>query len=146
MKPYFVPDVTSLDDQLHAFMKNKTHLAIVIDEYGAMRGLVTLEDILEEIVGNIADEHDVSDDAGLEAGADGSVLVRGGMSVREVNRAMGWDLPEEDAVTMAGLVIDFARRIPEQGQSFTVQGYAIEVVERDHTRLTTLRVRTSPAA
>ena len=144
MKPYFIPDVTSLDSQLHAFRKNNTHLAIVIDEYGAMRGLVTLEDILEEIVGNITDEHDVPGDAALAAEADGSVVVRGNMSIREVGRAMGWDLPEEDAVTMAGLVIDFARRIPDVGESFTVHGYVIGILERDHTRLTKLRVSKAP--
>ncbi|WP_209424832.1 HlyC/CorC family transporter [Pararhodobacter sp. SW119] len=141
MKPSFVPEVTGLDDQLHAFMKNKTHLAIVIDEYGAMRGLVTLEDILEEIVGDITDEHDTPVEAAVKAAPDGSVAVRGGMSIREVNRAMGWDLPEEDAVTMAGLVIDFARRIPDQGETFEIHGHAIEVLERDQTRLTQLRVR-----
>jgi len=141
MKPYFVPEVTGLDDQLHAFMKSKTHLAVVIDEYGAMRGLVTLEDILEEIVGDIADEHDTPGDEAVEPEADGSVAIRGSMSIRELNRAMGWDLPEEDAVTMAGLVIDFARRIPEAGEVFKLKGYDITVVERDQTRLTKLRVR-----
>lgn len=141
MKPYFIPDLTSLDSQLYAFRKNNTHLAIVIDEYGATRGLVTLEDILEEIVGNITDEHDVPGDEAPEAEADGSVIVRGNMSIREVNRAMGWDLPEEDAVTIAGLVIDFARRIPDEGETFTVHGHLIGILERDHTRLTKLRVR-----
>jgi Mg2+/Co2+ transporter CorB len=125
MKPYFIPDVTGLDDQLHAFMKNKTHLAIVIDEYGAMRGLVTLEDILEEIVGDIADEHDTGGDAAVVAEGDGSVVIRGSTSIRELNRAMAWNLPEEDAVTVAGLVIDLARRIPEQGEAFGVEGYSI---------------------
>ena len=144
MKSYFVPDVTDLDDQLLAFMANKTHLAIVIDEYGAMRGLVTLEDILEEIVGEIADEHDVTGGSALETGTDGSVIVQGTVSIREVNREMGWDLPEEDAVTMAGLVIDHARRIPDQGEVFSVSGYIIDILERDHSRLTKLRVRTSP--
>ncbi|NYS26581.1 hypothetical protein HUK65_16470 [Rhodobacteraceae bacterium 2376] len=104
----------------------------------------TLEDILEEIVGNITDEHDVPGDAALAAEADGSVVVRGNMSIREVGRAMGWDLPEEDAVTMAGLVIDFARRIPDVGESFTVHGYVIGILERDHTRLTKLRVSKAP--
>ena len=140
MKPYFIPDVTCLDDQLHAFMKNKTHLAMVIDEYGAIRGLVTLEDIIEEIVGDIADEHDTGDDEVLEADADGSVSVHGSTSIREVNRAMAWDLPDDDAVTVAGLVIDFARRIPEQGEAFVVDGYHLEVIEREQTRLTKLRV------
>lgn len=141
MKPYYIPDVTGLDDQLHAFIKSKTHLAIVIDEYGALRGLVTLEDILEEIVGDISDEHDVGEDAVVEAKADGSVAVPGSIGIRELNRAMGWDLPEEDAVTVAGLVIDFARRIPEEGETFKAHGYDIEVLERDQTRLTKLRVR-----
>jgi Mg2+/Co2+ transporter CorB len=141
MKPYFIPDVTSLDDQLHAFIKSKTHLAIVIDEYGALRGLVTLEDILEEIVGDISDEHDVGEDPVVEAESDGSVAVPGRIGIRELNRAMGWNLPEEDAVTVAGLVIDFARRIPEYGETFKVYGYDIEVIERDQTRLTKLRVR-----
>ena len=144
MKPYFVPDVTDLDDQLHAFMANKTHLAIVIDEYGAMRGLVTLEDILEEIVGEIADEHDVPGGSALETETDGSVIVQGTVSIREVNREMGWDLPEEDAVTMAGLVIDYARRIPDQGEVFSINGYTILILERDHTRLTKLHCRISP--
>jgi Mg2+/Co2+ transporter CorB len=141
MKPHFIPDVTGLDDQLHAFMRNKTHLAIVIDEYGAMRGLVTLEDILEEIVGDIADEHDVDTDAAVVAEEDGSVVIRGSTSIREVNRAMTWDLPEDDVVTVAGLVIDVARRIPEQDESFSVGGYEIKVLEREQTRLTKLRVQ-----
>jgi Mg2+/Co2+ transporter CorB len=141
MKPYFVPEVTGLDDQLHAFMKSKTHLAVVIDEYGAMRGLVTLEDILEEIVGDITDEHDAAGEEAVKAEADGSVAVRGNMGIRELNRTMGWEMPEEDAVTMAGLVIDFARRIPEQGEVFDIHRYMIEVLERDQTRLTKLRVR-----
>lgn len=143
MKPYFVPDVTDLDDQLHAFMNNKTHLAIVIDEYGAMRGLVTLEDILEEIVGEIADEHDISGGLEWQIEADGAVILPGTMSIRVINREMAWDLPEEDAVTMAGLVIDHACRIPDQGEVFSVSGYMIEILERDHTRLTKLRIRTS---
>ena len=146
MKPYFVPDVTGLDDQLHAFMKTKTHLAIVIDEYGAMRGLVTLEDILEEIVGDIADEHDTGGDEAVVAKDDGSVVIRGSTSIREVNRAMSWDLPEEDAVTVAGLVIDVARRIPERGEAFGIEGYEIEVLEREQTRLTKLRMRKASGA
>lgn len=140
MKPYFIPDVTSLDDQLHAFMISKTHLAIVIDEYGAMRGLVSLEDILEEIVGNITDEHDAPTAAALEIESDGSVVTQGSMNIRDLNRIMAWDLPEEDAVTIAGLVIDFARRIPDAGEVFSIYGYAIEILARDHTRLTKLRV------
>lgn len=141
MKPYFIPDVTSLDDQIHAFKNSNTHLAIVIDEYGAIRGLVTLEDILEEIVGDISDEHDIPEDPSLNSEIDGSVVVRGNMNIRELNRAMGWDFPEEDAVTIAGLVIDFARRIPDEGEVFIIHGYAIEIIARDSTRLTKLKVR-----
>ena len=140
-KPCFVPDVTGLDDQMHAFMKTRTHMALVIDEYGAMRGLVTLEDILEEIVGDITDEHDAPGETAVTAAADGSITIPGSMSIRTVNRAMGWDLPEEDAVTMAGLVIDTAQRIPETGEIFDVSGYAIEVLDREHTRLTKLKVQ-----
>lgn len=146
MKPYFIPDVTSLDDQLHAFMMSKTHLALVIDEFGAMRGLITLEDILEEIVGNITDEHDAPGEAALATDPDGSVAIAGSLNIRDLNRAMGWDLPEEDAVTMAGIVIDFARRIPDAGEVFSVNGYTIEILERDHTRLTKLRVRKADTA
>jgi len=141
MKPYFIPDVTGLDDQLHAFIKSKTHLAIVIDEYGAMQGLVTLEDILEEIVGDITDEHDVGRNEAVAVEVDGLVVVAGRTSIREVNRTMQWNLPEEDALTVAGLVINHARRIPEQGEAFVVDGYDIVVLEREQTRLTKLRVR-----
>ncbi|MGI3212331.1 HlyC/CorC family transporter [Roseovarius tibetensis] len=141
MTPHFIPDVTGLDDQLQAFSKTNTHLAIVIDEHGTMRGVVTLEDILEEIVGEIADEHDDPGDAALQAETDGSVVVPGSISIRGVNRALGWDLPEDGAVTMAGLVIDFARRIPDRDETFTVHGHRIDILEREHTRLTKLRVR-----
>ena len=144
MKPYFVPDVTDLDDQLQAFIKSKTHQAIVIDEYGAIRGLVTLEDILEEIVGDIADEHDAGGEQGVVAQADGAIIAPGRASIREVNRALAWALPEDNAVTVAGLVIDFARRIPEPGETFLIGGYDIEVLEREQARLTKLRVRRAP--
>jgi len=141
MKPHFIPGLTGLDDQLHAFMKTKSHVAIVIDEHGAVRGLVTLEDILEEIVGEISDEHDLGSNETVVAEADGSIIVPGIAGIREVNRAMGWDLSEEDAVTVAGLVIDFARRIPELNEAFEIQGYSVEVLEREHTRLTKIQVR-----
>ena len=105
-----------------------------------MRGLVSLEDTLEEIVGNITDEHDAPATVALEIEPDGSVNTRGSMNIRDLNRIMGWDLPEEDAVTMAGLVIDFARRIPDAGEVFSVHGHTIEVLAREHTQLTKLRV------
>jgi Mg2+/Co2+ transporter CorB len=102
---------------------------------------VTLEDILEEIVGDIADEHDLAVGEAVVAEEDGSIVIRGSTSIREVNRALAWNLPEEDAVTVAGLVIDIARRIPEQGEAFAVGGFAIEVLEREQTRLTKMRIR-----
>lgn len=103
-KPWFVPDTTSLKDQLDAFQRRKAHFAIVVDEYGEVEGLITLEDIIEVIVGDIADEHDI-DVLGVKQEADGSVVVDGSVAIRELNRALGWNLPDEEAVTIAGLVI-----------------------------------------
>ncbi|TIQ40874.1 MAG: CBS domain-containing protein, partial [Mesorhizobium sp.] len=103
-KPWFVPDTTTLQEQLNAFLRRKAHFAIVVDEYGEVEGLVTLEDIIEEIVGEIADEHDI-DMQGVKQEADGSVVVDGTVSIRDLNRALAWDLPDEEATTIAGLVI-----------------------------------------
>ena len=111
-KPWFVPDSTSLTDQLNAFLKRKTHFALVVDEYGEVQGLVTLEDILEEIVGEIADEHDI-DIQGVRPQPDGSVNADGSVPIRDLNRVMGWHLPDDEATTVAGLVIHEARIIPE---------------------------------
>src|SRR5690606_25074330 len=99
-KPWFVPDTTSLQDQLNAFLRRKSHFAIVVDEYGEVEGLVTLEDIIEEIVGEIADEHDL-DMQGVKQEADGSVVVDGTVPIRDLNRALDWDLPDEEATTIA---------------------------------------------
>jgi Mg2+/Co2+ transporter CorB len=146
---WFVPDSTSLPDQLRAFLKKKTHFALVVDEYGEVMGIVTLEDIIEEIVGEIADEHDISIQ-GLRAHADGSVTVDGGTPIRDLNRAMEWDLPDEEATTIAGLVIHEARTIPEPKQAFTFHGFRFLVLRRQRNRITSLRITplkpTSPAA
>src|SRR4029079_6793668 len=99
--PWFVPDSTSLKDQLTAFLKRKAHFAIVVDEYGEVMGLVTLEDIIEEIVGDITDEHDI-DSIAPRPQADGSVIVEGSVPLRDLNRLMDWDLPDEEATTVAG--------------------------------------------
>jgi Mg2+/Co2+ transporter CorB len=115
--PWFIPETTNLKDQLAAFLKRRVHFAIVVDEYGALQGVVTLEDILEEIVGEIDDEHD-SAMHGVRKQADGSVNVDGSVSIRDLNRAMDWDLPDDEAVTVAGLVIHEAQAIPEPGQIF----------------------------
>jgi Mg2+/Co2+ transporter CorB len=137
--PWFVPDTTTLKDQLNAFLKRKAHFAIVVDEYGEVMGLVTLEDIIEEIVGEISDETDIAA-ALAKPQADGSLIVDGGLPIRDVNRLMDWDLPEEEATTVAGLVIHEAQTIPETGQAFTFHDFRFEVLQRRRNRLTSLRV------
>jgi len=140
MKPWFVPDTTTLQDQLAAFLRRKSHFAIVVDEYGEVEGLLTLEDILEEIVGNIADEHDV-EVQGVRQEADGSVVVDGSVSIRDLNRALGWSLPDEEATTIAGLVIHEAQSIPKERQAFTFHGKRFVVMKREKNRITRLRVK-----
>ncbi|MBO6919377.1 MAG: HlyC/CorC family transporter [Rhizobiaceae bacterium] len=139
-KPWFVPDATNLKDQLNAFLRRKAHVAIVIDEYGEFEGLVTLEDILEEIVGEIADEHDL-DVQGVSQQADGSVIVDGSVPVRDLNRAFDWTLPDEDATTVAGLVIHESQIIPEEKQAFTFHGMRFIVLKRSKNRITKLSLR-----
>jgi CBS domain containing-hemolysin-like protein len=142
-EPWFVPDSTSLTDQLNAFLKKKQHFALVVDEYGDVQGLITLEDVLEEIVGDISDEHDVVVQ-GVRPQPDGSVNVDGAVPIRDLNRAMEWDLPDDEATTVAGLVIHEARLIPEAGQAFTFHGYKFHVLRKNRNRITALRV-TPPA-
>ncbi len=137
--PWFVPETTLLRDQLNAFLRRKAHFSIVVDEYGEVQGLITLEDILEEIVGEIADEHDVVIN-GVRPQPDGSVNVDGAIPIRDLNRAMDWHLPDEQATTLAGLVIHEAQTIPEIGQTFTFYGYRFKVLKRDRNRITSLRV------
>ncbi len=138
--PWFVPDTTGLQDQLNAFLRRKAHFAIVVDEYGEVEGLVTLEDIIEEIVGEIADEHDV-DMQGVKQEADGSVVVEGSVPIRDLNRALDWHLPDEEATTIAGLVIHEAQMIPEEKQAFTFHGMRFVVLTREKNRITRLRIR-----
>jgi Mg2+/Co2+ transporter CorB len=138
-QPWFIPETTSLKEQLAAFLKRRAHFALVVDEYGALQGLVTLEDILEEIVGEIEDEHDETM-AGLRVAEDGSVLVDGSLTIRDLNRAMNWDLPDEEAVTVAGLLIHEARRIPDTGQTFTFHRQRFAVLERKVNRITRLQI------
>lgn len=139
-KPWFVPDTTSLPDQLNAFLRRKAHFAIVVDEYGEVEGLITLEDIIEEIVGEIADEHDI-DMQGVKQEADGSVVVDGSVSIRELNRALDWSLPDDEATTIAGLVIHETQTIPEEKQAFTFHGKRFVVMKREKNRITRLRIR-----
>ena len=139
-KPWFVPDTTSLQDQLNAFLRRKSHFALVVDEYGELEGLVTLEDIIEEIVGDIADEHDV-DMQGVRQEADGSIVVDGSVPIRDLNRALQWALPDEEATTIAGLVIHEAQSIPKERQAFTFHGKRFIVMKRDKNRIVRIRIR-----
>ena len=136
---WFIPETTVAKDQLNAFLKRQSHFALVVDEYGALQGLVTLEDILEEIVGEIDDEHDEAIQ-GVRRQPDGSVDVDGDVTVRDLNRFMDWNLPDEHAVTIAGLVIHEARAIPDQGQSFLFHGYRFQIQRRQRNQITALRV------
>jgi Mg2+/Co2+ transporter CorB len=139
LPPWFVPDIRPLSEQLKAFRRRKTHFALVVDEYGEVMGLVTLEDILEEIVGDISDEHDITV-SGCKPQPDGSVVVEGAVPIRDLNRLMDWNLPDEEATTIAGLVIHEARAIPEAGQSFTFHGYRFRVLKKERNRITSLHV------
>ena len=140
MQPWFVPDTRSLDDQLRAFLKRRQHFALVVDEYGTLEGLLTLEDILEEIVGDITDEHDI-EVAGIVRESDGSVTVPGTMTIRDLNRACEWELPDEEATTVAGLMIHEAQTIPTEGQVFVFHGVRFEVLERERNQITRLRLK-----
>jgi Mg2+/Co2+ transporter CorB len=143
LEAWYVPNTTALQDQLQAFLKRKSHFALVVDEYGVVMGLVTLEDILEEIVGDIVDEHDLVAQ-GERRNPDGSVTVDGSIPIRDLNRVMGWDLPDEQATTIAGLVIHEARAIPEIGQVFTFYGFRFEVLRKTRNRITLIKI--TPAA
>jgi len=141
--PWFVPETTTAEDQLAEFLRRREHFAFVVDEYGALRGLVTLEDILEEIVGDIKDEHDIAVQ-GVRPQPDGSVYVDGWVPIRDLNRAMDWDLPDEEAVTVAGLVIHESQSIPEPGQLFSFHGYRFLILRRTRNQITALRLQKEP--
>jgi Mg2+/Co2+ transporter CorB len=144
-KPWFVPDSTSLKNQLGAFLRRKMHFAFVVDEYGTMQGIVTLEDILEEIVGDIADEHDI-EIQGVRQEADGSIVVDGSVPIRDLNRALDWSLPDDEATTIAGLVIHESKLIPQERQAFTFYGKRFVVMKREKNRITRLRIRPAEEA
>ncbi len=141
--PWFIPEQTTLLDQLHAFRERREHFALVVDEYGSLMGVVTLEDILEEIVGDIDDEHDVID-GGVTSQADGSFVVEGTVTLRDLNREYEWRLPDEEASTVAGLLLHESRRIPEVGQCFMFHGFRFDVLRRQRHQITRIRV-TPPA-
>ncbi len=143
MNPWFIPETTNLYEQLQAFRERREHFAIVVDEYGALMGIVTLEDILEEIVGDIDDEHDVSV-AGVKRSTAGTYLIDGDVTIRDLKREFEWDLPDEDYSTLAGLILHESQMLPESGQSFIFHGFQFDVVRRIRNQLTLIRV-TPPA-
>jgi Mg2+/Co2+ transporter CorB len=144
-RPWFVPETTTLREQLNAFRARRAHFALVVDEYGSLMGLVTLEDILEEIVGDIADEHDIAL-RDVVPQADGSYLIPGTVTIRDLNRRYDWALPDEEATTIAGLLLHEAQTIPEIDQAFTYHGFTFEVRGRQRNQITLLRLIPPAAA
>lgn len=138
-EPWFVPDTTTLYDQLQAFRARREHFAVVIDEYGTFMGIVTLEDILEEIVGEIDDEHDVNV-SGVRRQTAGGFMVDGTVTIRDLNREFEWDLPDQNYSTLAGLIIHETKTIPETGQSFSFYGFRFDIVKRQRNQLTMIKV------
>jgi Mg2+/Co2+ transporter CorB len=138
-RPWFIPDTTLVSNQLNSFLSKRNHFAIVVDEYGSVQGLITLEDILEEIVGDIRDEHDV-EIPGFRKQSDHSYIVEGKTTIRDINRKTNWNLPDEESTTIAGLVINEAKIIPEKGQSFTFYNLRFEILERKRNQITKLRI------
>ena len=141
MAPYFVPDTTSLEDQMRQFLLRRSHFALVVDEYGDLQGLITLEDILEEIVGEITDEYDLEDKPPADTDSDGNFIIDGAATIRDLNRAYDWSLPDEEANTIAGLIIHEAQMIPNVGQVFHFYGFRMEIVEKEFNRIKRLKLR-----
>ena len=137
--PWFIPESTTLQEQLQAFRQRHEHFALVVDEYGTLMGVVTLEDIIEEIVGDIADEHDVAM-PGVRPQADGSCVVAGTVTIRDLNRQFEWRLPDEEAATIAGLLLHESRQIPNVGQVFLFHGFRFEVLRRHRNQVTSIRI------
>ncbi len=143
--PWFVPETTTLKNQLHAFRQKHNHFALVVDEYGVLLGMVTLEDILEEIVGQIDDEYDASTKI-VNKQKDGSYLVEGSVTIRDLNRELDWNLPDEEAATIAGLIIHEAQLIPDVGQVFVFHGYRFEIKSKNRNQITNIRVSRGKSA
>lgn len=144
VKPWFIPETTSIKSQLHAFRAQRQHLAFVIDEYGMLRGLVTLEDIIEEIVGGIVDEHDRESSGDITQAGGDIYYVRGAVTIRDLNRELGWNLPDDEASTIAGLVIHEAQLIPEIGEEFTFHGLRFTILDKQNNQVTRLRLERLP--
>tara|TARA_A100000164_G_scaffold233271_1_gene207043 strand:- start:315 stop:1583 length:1269 start_codon:yes stop_codon:yes gene_type:complete len=135
IKTWFVPETTSLKDQLQMHLKRKIKLAMVVDEYGALNGMISLEDIIEEIVGDISDEHDI-DMSDITQDKDGSIKVKGSTEIRNLNRSFGWDLPDEEANTISGLIINESRSFPKIGQEFQFYGFKFKIIEAEKNIIT----------
>ena len=138
-EPWFVPFMTNARAQLRAFLTKKAHFAIAVDEFGEVQGLVTLEDIIEEIVGDIRDEHDLAVQ-GIRVQQHGAVQVDGAVPIRDLNRAMNWNLPDEEATTVAGLVLEEIQFIPEVGQAFQIHGMNFKILRTKPNRITMIEI------
>jgi Mg2+/Co2+ transporter CorB len=143
-EPWFVPDTTTLEEQVRAFRQQRRHFALVVDEYGALQGVITLTDIVEEILGGIPDERATSEPAQVRPQPDGSYLVEGSTPIRDLNRVLDWHLPDEEATTIAGLVIHEARTIPDVGQRFAFYKFKFEILRRQRNQITLVRVTPPP--
>ena len=141
--PWFVLETTSLLDQLQAYRQRHEHFALIVDEYGMLQGIVTLEDILEEIVGDIVDETDapITTDDVLKPQQDGSIIVDGATPIRDLNRHFGWELPDDEASTIAGLLLYETERIPLKGSTYSFYGFTFQVLDKKGNRLTQIRIQ-----
>ena len=142
-KPWFIPETTSLRDQLLAFRSKRQHFAFVVDEYGGWQGIATLEDIIEEIVGEIEDEHDEGQ-TDIQKAGDNAYYVSGSVSVRDLNRQLDWNLPDDNATTVAGLLIHEAETIPSVTEQFNIHGFRFTVISKEATQITRLRIEKLP--
>ncbi len=141
-KPWFIPDTTTLKQQLQLFRSRREHFAVVVDEYGDLQGIVTLEDILEEIVGEINDESDISsiDIMGIKKVGEKTYLIDGQVPLRDLNRKFNWDLNDENAVTLAGYLLEMTRSIPEQGQKFVFNNLQFEIIKRNKNQISQIKI------
>lgn len=140
-KPCFLPESTPLSVQLHNFRQNRKHLAFVVDEYGALQGIVTLEDILEEIVGEISDEHDLITENFIKKISDNVYHIEGKSTIRDINRQLHWNLPDEEATTLAGMIVNEIERIPDEGEEFSMYGFHFKILKKDKNIITVIEVR-----
>ena len=139
LKPWFIPETTTLKEQLKTFLEKRRKLAFVVDEYGVLMGLITLKDIIEEITGDITDEHDIKFQD-VKKGNDNSYIVKGTVSIRELNRELEWNLPDEEAPTIAGLVINESQSLPEVGQKFSFYNYKFEILKKYKNQITLIKI------